>query len=62
MLPTDAPARPDVLLTLIPAALFVAVVASYAFGLPFRVTAPAGSLVGTAAIADGVFRNPPTDE
>ncbi|WP_277555124.1 hypothetical protein [Halobaculum limi] len=62
MLPTDAPARPDVLLTLIGTAMAAAVLATVALGLPFRVTAPVGSLVGTAAIADGVFRNPPTNE
>ncbi|MFC7135519.1 hypothetical protein [Halobaculum litoreum] len=62
MLPVDAPARPDVLLALIAVGLLGAAAASLAWGLPFRVTAPAGSVVGTVAIADGVFRNPPTDE
>ena len=62
MLPVDAPARPDALLALIGAGLLAAAVATAAFGLPLRVTAPAGSVVGTVAIADGVFRNPPTDD
>ena len=61
MLPTDAPSRPDVLLLLIGTALLAAVLATAALGLPFRITAPAGALVGSVAIADGVFRNPPTD-
>jgi len=61
VLPTDAPSRPDALLALVGAALATAVVATVAFGLPFRVTGAAGSLVGAVAIADGVFRNPPTD-
>ncbi|MFC7096804.1 hypothetical protein [Halobaculum marinum] len=60
MLPTDAPTRPDALLALIAASLLAAAVATAAFGLPLRVTAPAGSVVGAVAIADGVFRNPPT--
>jgi len=61
VLPTDAPSRPDVLLLLIGTALLSAVLATVALGLPFRMTAPAGALVGSVAIADGVFRNPPTD-
>ncbi|MFC7069604.1 hypothetical protein [Halobaculum lipolyticum] len=62
MLPIDAPARADALLALIAAGLLAAAVATAALGLPLRVTAPVGSAVGTVAIADGVFRNPPTDE
>ena len=62
MLPTDAPARPDVLLALIGVSLLAAILATVALGLPFQLTAPAGSAVGSVAIADGVFRNPPTDE
>ncbi|MXR39868.1 hypothetical protein GRX01_00630 [Halobaculum sp. WSA2] len=61
MLPADGLSRPDVILALIGASLFAAVFATTAFGVPFRVTAPAGSVVGGLAIADGVFRNPPTD-
>ena len=60
MLPTDSPARPDVLLALVAASLLAAGVVTLAWGLPFRVTAPAGSALGGVAIADGLFRNPPT--
>jgi hypothetical protein len=51
-----------VLLTLIGMSLLAAVLATVALGLPFRLTAPAGSAVGSVAIADGVFQNLPTDE
>lgn len=61
MLPADGPSRPDVVLALIGASLLAAVLATTALGVPFRVTAPVGSAVGGLAIADGVFRNPPTD-
>lgn len=61
MLPADGPSRADVVLALIGVSLLAAVLATTALGVPFRVTAPAGSVVGGLAIADGVFRNPPTD-
>ncbi|GAA0207707.1 MULTISPECIES: hypothetical protein [Halobaculum] len=61
MLPVDGPSRADVLLALIGVSLLAAVVATVGLGVPFRLTAPAGSAVGGLAIADGVFRNPPTD-
>jgi len=61
MLPTEGLSRPDALLALIGVSLLAAVLATAALGVPFRVTAPAGSAVGGLAIADGVFRNPPTD-
>jgi len=59
--PTDAPSRADALLVVIGVALAAAVLATVALGVPLGVTAPAGALVGSVAIADGVFRNPPTD-
>ncbi|SHG75822.1 hypothetical protein [Halobaculum gomorrense] len=61
MLPTDAPSRPDALLAVVGVALVAATLATVAFGMPFRVTGAAGSVIGAVAIADGVFRNPPTD-
>ncbi|QZX98457.1 hypothetical protein [Halobaculum rubrum] len=61
MIPADRLSRPDAILAVIGVSLFTAVLATTAFGVPFRVTALAASVVGGLAIADGVFRDPPTD-
>ncbi|WP_348607817.1 hypothetical protein [Halobaculum rarum] len=61
MLPADGPSRPDVVLAVIGASLLAAVLATTTLGVPFRLTAPAGSAAGGLAIVDSVFRNPPTD-
>ncbi|MFB6129416.1 MAG: hypothetical protein ABEJ28_01175 [Salinigranum sp.] len=62
MFPTETPARADALLAVIAVAFVVAVAAAHATGVPLRVTALAGSLVGCVAMADGLVVNPPTDE
>jgi hypothetical protein len=54
-------ARPDALLLVIGFAL-VPVVAGFTMAVtPLRYVAYAGTAVATAATADGLFRNPPTN-
>ncbi len=51
--------RYDLLLGLIPAAFFVALLASQLLALPFEATALGGSVVAALALLDGLFFRPP---
>jgi hypothetical protein len=57
----STPSRYDLLLAVIPAAFLIALLANVAFSVPLRTALPAGSIVGAAALADGLFFNPPTE-
>lgn len=51
--------RYDLLLSIIPFAFVVALLASELFSVPPAFTLAVASLVGVGAIVDGVVRNPP---
>ena len=51
--------RHDLVLAAIPAAFLLAMLASWALALPSRFALTAASVVAAAAMADGLFRNPP---
>jgi len=51
--------RHDVVLAVIPAALFVAALLGQLLSIPFQTALVGGAIVAGLAVADGLFRNPP---
>ena len=51
--------RYDVVLAVIPAAFLAAAGASFLLSVPPHRVVPAAGLVGTLALVEGLFRNPP---
>lgn len=51
--------RADIVLAVIPAALFVAMLLGHLLSIPFQTALVGGALVAGLAVGDGLFRNPP---
>jgi len=57
--PLDSLSHYDLVLAIIPTAILLGVVAGYLLQVPTRMALLAAALVGTVAMADALFLNPP---